>query len=108
MRRSQSIRKSATSSDYVYLHESDFKIGQFTSPNSVDEAMSCPNSDRGFTTMQEELKAMHDNDVWDVKLPNDFKPMVVNGFLSPRGIQKATVYSLKLHLLTKFHSTRRS
>lgn len=55
-----------TSDGYVYLHESNFNIGQSNDTNSFDEAVSCSDNDNSVTVMEAKLKSIHDNDVWDL------------------------------------------
>lgn len=53
-------------------------------------------------SMKDEMKSMADNDVWDcVKLPEVKKPLVVNGYLKPKGIQRVTLRDIKLVLSQK-------
>lgn len=49
------IRRPTLLDNYVYLHESDFNIGQFNDLNSFDEAISSSDSDNWVTAMQEAL-----------------------------------------------------
>lgn len=39
------IRRPALPNDYIYLHKSDFNIGQATNPRSFHEVVSCSNGD---------------------------------------------------------------
>lgn len=44
LRRSQPIRRHALSDNYVYLHGSNFNIGQSNDSNYFDEVVSCSDS----------------------------------------------------------------
>ena len=69
LRRSQRERKSAISKDYqVYLNESD--IGKVDDPDSFKGAMISEHSPQWFAAMEDEMKSMSVNDVWDlVEIP---------------------------------------
>lgn len=58
--------------------------------------MSFLDCDYWFIKMQEELKSMHDNDVWGlVDLPDDFKPIVCKCIFKLRGIKEVTLDTVK-------------
>lgn len=58
----------------MFLHESDFNIGQSNVPNSFREAVSCWNSDSWVTAKQEELMFMKDNNLGELlDLLDNFK-----------------------------------
>lgn len=54
LRRLQHIKRPEISYGYIYLHESDFNIGQSNGPSSYGEVLDCSDSDSWFTAMQEE------------------------------------------------------
>ena len=48
--------------------EDMYDIGKDDDPNSFREAVSCENSAKWVEAMEEELKSMSSNDVWDAHL----------------------------------------
>ena len=78
LRRSQRERRPAITDDYVvYLQESDFDIGIRKDPVSFSQAMESDDSSKWMEAMNEELKSMAHNGVWDlIELPNSCKPVV--------------------------------
>ena len=45
-------------------------------PQTVTEALSCPENEQWSATMQKEMESIHSNDVWDlVQLPENRKPV---------------------------------
>ena len=71
LRRSQREKKLVVSNDYeVYLNEYDYDVGLESDPTSYDQAINGENSTLWLYAMEEELKLMKDNEVWDlVELP---------------------------------------
>ena len=52
--------------------------------------------------MKEKLKSMDHNGVWDlIKLPEDCKRVIVNGFLRPNTTQMAISNDIRLDLLPR-------
>ncbi|RVW82684.1 Retrovirus-related Pol polyprotein from transposon TNT 1-94 [Vitis vinifera] len=67
LRRSQREKKPAISNDYkVYLNECDYDVGLESDPTSYDQAINSENSTLWLYAMEEELKSMKDNEVWDL------------------------------------------
>ena len=64
-RRPQRVRRSAISDDYEVFISED--MSQEGDPTSFEEAMRSPNSPKWFSAMEDELKSMSDNKVWDLK-----------------------------------------
>ena len=69
------LRRSAISDDYVvYLQESKFDLGIDNDPVSFSHAIKSDSSIKWLDTMEEELKSMDHNEVWDlVELPEGCK-----------------------------------
>ena len=60
----------------VCLQESDFDIGIRKDPVSFSQAMESDDSSKWMESMNEELKSMAHNGVWDlIELPNGCKPV---------------------------------
>jgi hypothetical protein len=72
VRRSQRVRRSTIPDDYqVYVSE-DMSIDE--DPASFEEVMSGPNSSEWYAAMEDEIKFMSTNKVWDLeKIPNGAK-----------------------------------
>jgi hypothetical protein len=67
LQRSQRARKPATFSDYeTYLNEDIYDVGKVDDPNSFRKVVSCENSAKWVEAMEEELKSMSSNDVWNL------------------------------------------
>jgi hypothetical protein len=65
LRRSKRIQKSAISTDYkVYNIEIVHMEGD---PTSYEEAMRIPHSSKWLEAMEDEMKSMSSNDVWDIE-----------------------------------------
>ena len=68
-------KRPAISNDYgVYLNECDYDVGLEIDPTSYDQAINSENSTLWLYAMEDELKSMNDNEVWDlVKFPKGIK-----------------------------------
>ena len=75
LRRSKRQRRSAIFDDYVvYLQDSKFDLGIDNDPVSFSHAIESYSSTKWLDAMEEELKSMDHNEVWDlVELPKDCK-----------------------------------
>ena len=76
-RRSARERRSVIVNDYiVYLQEHEFDIGIEDDPTSLNEVKLSIHSTKWSNAINDELKSMKDNDVWDlVELPKGKKPI---------------------------------
>jgi uncharacterized protein YqgQ len=78
LRRSTRERRSAISNDYiVFLQENEFNIGMMEDDLvTLRQALESVNSHKWTKAMDEEIKSMYDNKVWDiVTLPEGVKPI---------------------------------
>jgi len=67
LRRSQREKRSAISNNYVvYLQESKNDLSNDNDPVSFSEAMNSDNSDKLLDAMNDELKSMAQNCIWDL------------------------------------------
>lgn len=58
----------------VYLQETEFNIGDINDPVSYEKAVNSDDSDKWVNAMNEEIKSMNDNKVWElVELPEGQK-----------------------------------
>jgi uncharacterized protein YqgQ len=70
------VRRSAISNDYiVFLQENEFNIGMMKDdPVTLRQGLESVNSHKLTKVMDEEIKSMYDNKVWDiVPLPEGVK-----------------------------------
>ena len=104
LRRSTRERRSALPDDYiVFLLEHEFDIGAVEDdPINFLQALESSKSQVWIDAMNEEVKSMNDNDVWDLV------PLVSNGYLKPRGIRKVTWRDTKLVLSLKVIHKRKA
>ena len=88
IRRSQRDRRSAIPSDYVVYMSEDVNIGKVDDPTSYKEAMNSEHSPKSLDAMEEEIKSMSINDVWDlVEIPIKLN-------MTPKGISKGSKQDL--------------
>ena len=67
LRRSTRERRKEILDDYVvFVQEHEFDTGLEDDPTSVNQAKQCTNSEKWIAAMQEEMKSMKDNDIWDL------------------------------------------
>ena len=67
LRRSQRNRKLTIPDDYgVYLQEHDFDISDDSNSITYEEALSSSHSNFWLDEMEDEMKSMASNDVWDL------------------------------------------
>ena len=64
-RRSQRIRRSAITDDYEVYETEEFQMGD--DPTSFEEAMRSDHSSKWLKAMEDELKSMSTNKVWDLE-----------------------------------------
>ena len=71
-KRSQKVRRSAIPNDYEVYECEEFQMEG--DPTSFEEAMRSAHSSKWLKAMQDEMKSMNTNDVWDLeKIPNGAK-----------------------------------
>ncbi|RVW63464.1 Retrovirus-related Pol polyprotein from transposon TNT 1-94 [Vitis vinifera] len=103
LRRSQRERRPAITDDYVvYLQESDFDIGITKDPVSFSQAMESDDSSQWMEAMNEELKSMAHNGVWDlIELPNNCKPIGCKWVFKTKRDAKGNIERFKARLVAK-------
>ena len=103
LRRSQRERRPAITDDYVvYLQESDFDIGIRKDPVSFSQAMESDDSSKWMEAMNEELKSMAHNGVWDlIELPNSCKPVGYKWVFKTKRNAKGNIKRFKARLVAK-------
>jgi hypothetical protein len=65
-RRSQRVRKSAISADYEVYNTKEFQMED--DPTSFKEAMRSDHSSKWLEAMEDEMKSMNVNKVWDLEI----------------------------------------
>ena len=103
LRRSQRERRPAITNDYVvYLQESDFDIGIRKDPISFSQAMESDDSSKLMEAMNEKLKSMAHNSVWDlIELPNSCKPVGCKWVFKTKRDAKGNIERFKARLVAK-------
>ena len=103
LRRSQRERRPAITDDYVvYLQESDFDIGIRKDPVSFSQAMESDDSSKWMEAMNEELKSLAHNGVWDlIELPNSCKPVGCKWVFKTKSDAKGNIERFKARLVSK-------
>ena len=103
LRISQRERRPAITNDYVvYLQDSDFGIGIRKDPVSFSQAMESDDSSKWMEAMNEELKSMAHNGVWDlIELPNSCKPVGCKWVFKTKRDAKGNIERFKARLVAK-------
>ena len=103
LRRSIRERRSAIPDDYiVYLQEHEFDIGLEDDPISFNQAKQCVDSQKWIDAMEDELKSMKDNDVWDlVQLPEGAKPIGYKWVFKTKRDSSGNIERYKARLVAK-------
>ncbi|WVZ83632.1 hypothetical protein U9M48_030760 [Paspalum notatum var. saurae] len=100
LRRSQRERRSAIPSDYVTYVSED--MGKADDPTSFKKTMTSVNSSKWFEAMEDELKSMSTNDVWDlVEIPNGVKKVGCKWVYKTKYDSKGKVEKFKARLVAK-------
>ncbi|RVW73194.1 Retrovirus-related Pol polyprotein from transposon TNT 1-94 [Vitis vinifera] len=101
LRRSQREKRPAISNDYeVYLNECDYDVGLESDPTSYGQAINSENSTLWLYAMEEELKSMKDNEVWNlVELPKEIKTIGCKWIYKTKHDSKGKVERYKARLV---------
>ncbi|RVX10077.1 Retrovirus-related Pol polyprotein from transposon TNT 1-94 [Vitis vinifera] len=103
LRRSTRERRSTISDDYVvYLQEHEFDMGLEDDPISVSQVKQSSNSEKWIEAMNDEMKSMKDNGVWDlVELPKGVKPIGCKWIFKTKRDSKGNIVRYKARLVAK-------
>ena len=104
LRRSTREKRSAISDDYiVFLQEHEDGIGLTEDdPINFCQAMRSSNSQKWINAMNDEMKSMTDNDVWDlIKLPEGAKPIGCKWIFKTKRDSKGNIERYKARLVAK-------
>ena len=86
----------------MYLQESDFDIGIRKDPVSFSQAMESGDFSKWMEAMNEELKSMAHNGVWDlIELPNSCKPVGCKWVFKTKRDAKGNIERFKARLVAK-------
>ena len=109
LRRSTRERRNAIPDDYiVFLQEHEFDIGIVEDdPINFHQVKQSSNSEKWIDAMNDELKSMKDNDVWDlVELPEGTKPIGCKWIFKTKRDSKGNVERYKARLVAKGFTQR--
>ncbi|KAK1666037.1 hypothetical protein QYE76_054196 [Lolium multiflorum] len=108
VRRSHRERRKAISDDYItYMSEDVDDIGKVEDPTSYKEAIKSLNSSKWQIAMEDELKSMCSNDVWDlVEVPNDAKRVGSKWIYKTKYDPKGNIERFKARLVAKGFTQR--
>ena len=109
LRRSTRDMISALSDDYiVFLQEHEFDIGAVEdAPINFRQALESSKSQEWIDAMNEEIKSMKDNDVWDlVPLPENVKPIGCKWIFKTKRDSKGDVERYKARLVVKGYTQK--
>ena len=104
LRKSTREKRSAIPDDYIaFLQEHEVDIGmEKDDPINFRQAMESSNSQKWIDAMNEEIKSMKDNDVWDlVPLPKGVKPIGCKWIFKTKRNSKGDVDIYKACLVAK-------
>ena len=79
-----------------------YDVGKVDDPNSFREAVSCENFAKWVEAMEDELKSMSSNDIWDlVDIPDGVKPVGCKWVYKTKRDSKGNVERFKAKLVAK-------
>src|SRR6266498_2595442 len=82
-------------------------IGKVDDPTSYKEAMNSEHSPKWLDAMEEEMKSMSINDVWDlVEIPNGAKTVGCKWVYKTRHVSKGNIERFKARLVAKCFTQR--
>ena len=91
----------------MYLQESDFDIGIRKDPVSFLQAMESDDYSKGMEAMNEELKSMAHNGVWDlIELPNSCKPVGCKWVFKTKHDAKGNIERFNARLVAKGYTQK--
>jgi Reverse transcriptase (RNA-dependent DNA polymerase) len=87
----------------VFLQENELNIGMMENdPLTLCQALESVNSHKWIKTMDEEIKSMYDNKVWDiVHLPEGVKPIGCKWIFKTKKYSEGNVVRYKARLVVK-------
>ena len=105
IRRSQRVRKPAISIDYEVYIVQDMKSEE--DPTTFEEAMRSPHSSKWRATMEDELKSMKENKVWDLEeIPKGAKTVGCKWVYKTKRDSKGKIERYKTRFVAKGFTQR--
>ncbi|GJR91218.1 retrovirus-related pol polyprotein from transposon TNT 1-94 [Tanacetum coccineum] len=103
LRRSKRTRRLIVHDDFItYLNEDDYDLGKVEDPIFYNEATNSNQSTQWLKAMNDELKLMQTNDVWELtELPNGVKPIGCKWVYKIKLDQKGNIERFKTRLVAK-------
>ncbi|GKC16487.1 retrovirus-related pol polyprotein from transposon TNT 1-94 [Tanacetum coccineum] len=108
LRRSERTRRPVVHDDFItYLNEDDYDLGKVEDPIFYNEAINSNQSTQWLEAMNDELKSMQINDVWElVELPNGVKPVGCKWVYKTKLDQKGNIERFKARLVAKGYTQK--
>jgi hypothetical protein len=108
LRRSTRQRKPTITNEFVaYLSEDAFDIGDIADPKGYQEAVTCPQSEKWRRAMNEEMKSMSVNDVWElVELPKNCRAIGCKWVFKTKKDVDGNIERFKARLVAKGFTQR--
>ncbi|KAI5349975.1 hypothetical protein L3X38_002866 [Prunus dulcis] len=102
VRRSKRTRRSALSSDYVYLQESEQNDPCLEDPITLKQALTSSANEQWLQAMKSELNSMEKNKVWElVQLPQGCRPIGCKWIFKTKKDSKGLIDRYKARLVAK-------
>lgn len=106
-RRYERIRKPNLHRNFIYLLEHEFNVGDDSYPSTFHKAIFSSYSSNWMKAMQEELKSMDQNGVWDLmKLSMRYKIVGCKWVFKTKYDSRDEIERYKARLVTKGYSQR--
>jgi hypothetical protein len=104
-RRSQRVRRSAIPNDYEVYNTEDFQMEG--DPTSFEEAMRSDNSSKWLEAMEDEIKSMSTNKVWDLEpIPKGAKTVGCKWVYKTKRDSQGNIERFKARLVAKGFTQR--
>jgi hypothetical protein len=104
-RRSQRVRRSAIPDDYEVYNTKDFQIEG--DPTSFEEAMRSDNSSKWLEAMEDEIKSISTNKVWDLEpIPKGAKTVGCKWVYKTKRDSQGNIERFKARLVAKGFTQR--
>ncbi|GJR01908.1 retrovirus-related pol polyprotein from transposon TNT 1-94 [Tanacetum coccineum] len=100
---SERNRRHVVHDDFItYLNEDDYNLGKIEDPIFYKDAINSNQSTRWLKAMNDELKSIQINDVWELtELPNGIKPIGCKWVYKTKLDPKENIKRYKAHLVAK-------
>ncbi|GJU64837.1 retrovirus-related pol polyprotein from transposon TNT 1-94 [Tanacetum coccineum] len=108
LQRYERTRRPVVHDDFItYLNEDDYDLGKVEDPIFYNKAIDSNQSNQWLEAMNDELKSMQINDVWELaELPNGVKPVGCKWVYKTKLDQKGNIERFKAHLVAKGYTQK--